>query len=102
MNFYTCSGLLEDNNHTSYVLILLMTIDVVVVFVLVVVLWGWPCPPFFIQGGRGYKESPRVSYNCNPSRTLSLVLPNYKIWSYANRTLSLGDILSSYCCNMGL
>jgi hypothetical protein len=86
----------------SYVLILLITIDVVVVVVLVVILSGCPCPPFFIQGGRGYKESSRDSYNCNPSRTLSLVFPNYDIWSYANRTLSLGDILSSYCCNMGI
>jgi hypothetical protein len=66
---------MEDNNPTSYVLVLLGTIDVV----LVVVLWGVPLPSFYIQGGRGYKKSPRVDYNCCLSRTLSLVFPNYKI-----------------------
>jgi hypothetical protein len=57
-----------------YVLVLLMTVDV-----MVVVLLGVPLPSFYIQGGRGYNESPRVSYNCSPSRTLSLAFPNYKI-----------------------
>jgi hypothetical protein len=28
-----------------------------------------PMPSFCLQGGMGYKESHRVSYNCSPSRT---------------------------------
>jgi hypothetical protein len=47
--------------------------------VLVVVIWEVLLPSFYIQGGRGYKESPRVAYNHSPSKTLSLVFPNYKI-----------------------
>jgi hypothetical protein len=54
------------------VLVLLMAIDVVVV----VVFWGVPLPSFYMQGGWDYKESPRISYNCSPSRTLSLVFLN--------------------------
>jgi hypothetical protein len=33
---------------------------------------------FFWEGGKGYKKSHRIGYNCSPSRTLSLVFPNYK------------------------
>jgi hypothetical protein len=57
----------------SCVLLLLVAIDVVIV------IWWVPLPSFYIQGGRGYKESPLIGYNCSPSRTLSLVFPNYKI-----------------------
>jgi hypothetical protein len=58
--------------------------------------WSVPLASFCIQRGRGYKEIPRVSYNCSPSRILSLVFPNYKIWYYPS------SILASYCSNMGL
>jgi hypothetical protein len=68
------SGLLKDNNPTSYVLVLLVAIDVVVVVVVVVVLLVWCIYPPFI-----YKGNPRISYNYSPTRTLSLVFPNYKI-----------------------
>jgi hypothetical protein len=64
---------------------------------------GGVAPPYFyIQGGRGYKESPQVCYNCSPSRTLSLIFSNYKIWSYPSSTLSLEVILPPSCCNVGL
>jgi hypothetical protein len=80
----------------SYVLVLLMTIDVVVV----VVVWEVSLSPSYIQGGRGYKTSPRVSYNSSP-RTLSLIFASYKILSSPNMTLSLGVILPPSCCNVG-
>jgi hypothetical protein len=66
-------------------------------------LFFWGCPALLLyQGGRAYKDSSWVSYNCSPTRTLSLVFFNYKIWSYSTRILFLGDILLLYCCNMGL
>jgi hypothetical protein len=37
-----------------------------------------PLPSFYIQWGRGYKESLFVGYNCSSCRTLSLVFLNYK------------------------
>jgi hypothetical protein len=51
----------------SSVLVLLVTIDVAVV------IWGVPLPSFYILGGRGYMESPRVDYNYSPNMNLSLV-----------------------------
>jgi hypothetical protein len=39
----------------------------------VVVLWGSLHPPFYIQGGQGYKEGNRVGYNMISIRTLSLL-----------------------------
>jgi hypothetical protein len=62
---------------------------------------GVPLPCFYIQGGTSSKESPQVSCNYNPSTTLSLVFPNYKIWSYQCRALSLGDILPPSCWSEG-
>jgi hypothetical protein len=55
-----------------------MAIDVVVVVVkllltFLVVPLGVPLPSFYIQGGQGYKEGNRVSYNMIPIRTLSLL-----------------------------
>jgi hypothetical protein len=58
----------------SCALVLLMTIDVMVV------VGGGGCSALLLyQGGRGYKESHRVSYNCSCSITLSLAFSNYKI-----------------------
>jgi hypothetical protein len=74
----------------------------VVVVPLVLVLWGVPLPLLLYSRGWGYKEGPQVGYNCSPSRTISLVFSNYKIWSYLSRTLSLRDILPPSCRNMGL
>jgi hypothetical protein len=54
--------------------------SVIIDDVVVVVLGGGGgLTSFYIQGGKGYNESPRVRYNCSPSGTLSLVFPNYKI-----------------------
>jgi hypothetical protein len=75
-----------------------MPIDVEVVLVL----FGGASALVLCPRGKGYKESPWVGYNCSPSRTLSLVFPNYRIWWYPNRTLSPGVILPPSCCNMGL
>jgi hypothetical protein len=64
----------------SYVLILLMVIDVVVVVFL-----GGLYPSFYIQGGRGYKESNRVGYNMITVKTLSTCL------FYRHSYLHLGE-----------
>jgi hypothetical protein len=64
---------MEDNNPTCCVLVLLMAIGVVVFLVVDLSLWGCLYPSFYIQGGRGYKEGNRVSYNMIPIRTLSLL-----------------------------
>jgi hypothetical protein len=64
--------------------------------------WRVPRPSFYIQSRGGYKESTWVGYNCSPSTTLSLIFSKYKIWSYPNRTLPLGDILPSSCWSVGL
>jgi hypothetical protein len=57
-------------NFQSDILVLLVAIGVVF---LVRVPLGCLYPFFYIQGGRGYKEGNRVSYNMIPIRTLSLL-----------------------------
>jgi hypothetical protein len=56
----------------SCVLVLLMAINVVIAYCRHV-LWGCLYRSFYIQGGQGYKEGNRVSYNMIPIRTLSLL-----------------------------
>jgi hypothetical protein len=51
---------------------MIIAIDVVVVLFV----WGAHALLLYLRG-RGYKESLQVGYNCCPSRTLSLVFPNY-------------------------
>jgi hypothetical protein len=53
-----------------------MTIDIVIV-VLFHVLWRVSLSSFYIQLGRGYKESPSIGYNHSLSMTLSLIFLNY-------------------------
>jgi hypothetical protein len=68
-NFYTGLGLLEDNSHSSCVLVLLITIGIVLKLSPLWCLYR----SFYIQGRSGYNESNRVDYNMIIIRTLSLL-----------------------------
>jgi hypothetical protein len=70
-DFWTGSDLSEDNNPTSCILVLLITIGAMVEVVPV----GCLYLSFYIQegGGGGYKKGNRVGYNMIKIRILSLL-----------------------------